>query len=706
MSILRDAHDIVINACEFTSNNINLSISNGIDVLLSTSTPEAAVDAGERDYDPRCYPGTREQYINDITSWATSNHSDQLPIYWMKGPAGVGKSTIAQTCAKAMKDSGHLGAAFFFSVNGRRKDSTRFFPTLAYQLATALPDYRKIVDDRVHNDKTPVTKTMSSQFESLIVEPLQALREQGIELRRRPIIVDGLDECESQDAQAEIIRLIATSAQAKLTPFCWAIFSRAEPHIASTFALAHVSPLCQVVYLPISRDTDKDVELYLRGGFKSMLQRRNIMLSSPWPAEEDIKKLVGAAAGLFAYAATVLRFIDKHSIAGFQETLQAVLDVIAKPGFHPLPVFSNLDNLYTLVLKRVPSDILRTMKVLLCWMSLHDWDNRHLNVALVSNLTGISEAAFKSICHYLQAVVAYQEPSQSVREFAATVNLARPYYHQDSSFELNASLISQLLEIHGTIAFLHKSFLEYLRDSTRSSAFYPQSSDIIRQVWDCQYQQHVRYASGYVIEGLRLKLAARTASSSTLLSWPQGSEFVDSFLALFAMQYSTINTRFLWTMAGFPDPLASVREPDHRKTLIAEGMVYGLGQLDYSSECIQIMEGTIFGCISLEKYDKFDSAHFQARLKKAEKAGLIKAFHLRFPSVLASMINLYSRHKPGTSHALYKVGRGEKSVILYWKLNAKKRYLHQFRTVDYERAIQIYEAEIFRIWDESWVPPS
>ncbi|KAF5356739.1 hypothetical protein D9756_006404 [Leucocoprinus leucothites] len=227
----------------------NSSGESGIDIILAASTPEAAVDAGERDYEPACCPGTREQYIKDVTSWATTSDSDQLPVYWMKGPAGVGKSAIAQTCAKAMKDSGHLGAAFFFSVNGPRKDHTRFFPTLAYQLATILPDYREVVNRRVLNDKTLVTKTMSSQFESLIVEPLRALKEQGKEVPRRPIFIDGLDECESQDAQAEIIKLIAASAQAKSTPFCWAIFSRADLRIVATFALTRVSSLCQVVYV-------------------------------------------------------------------------------------------------------------------------------------------------------------------------------------------------------------------------------------------------------------------------------------------------------------------------------------------------------------------------------------------------------------------------------------------------------------------------
>ncbi|KAF5356782.1 hypothetical protein D9756_006413 [Leucocoprinus leucothites] len=680
MSASLGPHDFVITGGEFIGRqNVRVHQANGpsgINILLEASTPEAAVDAGERDYDPRCYPGTREQYIKDVTSWATTNDNNQLPIYWMKGPAGVGKSAIAQTCAKAMKDSGHLGAAFFFSVNGRRNDHTRFFPTLAYQLATTLPDYRKIVGSRIYNDKTLLTKTMSTQFKSLIVEPLQELREKGREVRRRPIFIDGLDECESQDAQVEILKLIAASAQAKSTPFCWAIFSRPEPQITSTFALVHISSLCCIVYLPISHNNDKDIELYLRTGFENMLQRRNMVLSSPWPTEEDISKLIDAAAGLFAYAATVLCFIDKHSYAGFRETLQAVLDVIAKPGFHSLPIFSNLDSLYTLILQRVPDDILRPIKVLLCWMTLSGQEGQDLNVVALCNLFGISETTFKSIYHYLQAVVAYQEPSQSIGELVPLVDLAQPFYHQGSLFEPSVSLRYQLLEIHGTLTFLHKSFLEFLRDSTRSSTFFPHTAEIVMELWDCQLQQQVDRASGYVIQGPRLELAPGTASSSTLLSWPHGNL------------------------------LLLLKKLHHRKFLIAERLIDGLSWSAHSHEYTQTMEGTTFRCLSPEEFEEFDWAEFQADVKGAENAGIIKAFHPRTPSIIASITNLYSQHKPGEHHGLYKLGCGENSVVWYWEYNTKKRYFHQFRTVDYDRAMRIYKAEKFKMWIESWVPPS
>jgi len=57
----------------------------------------------------------------------------------MRGPAGVGKSAIAQTCADKLAENWHLGAAFFFTVKEHNNPS-RLFTTIAYQLTTTLPN--------------------------------------------------------------------------------------------------------------------------------------------------------------------------------------------------------------------------------------------------------------------------------------------------------------------------------------------------------------------------------------------------------------------------------------------------------------------------------------------------------------------------------------------------------------------------------------
>ena len=129
-------------------------------------------------------------------------------MYWMRGPAGVGKPTIAQTRAEKMTISGLHSSL--------HRNPLRLFTTIAYQLTTTLPDYRGAVEDRIFKDNTIVEKKMSSQLKSLIVEPLQELRKQGKSIQPKAIFINGLDECVGEDARAEIIKIIASSNQGRI----------------------------------------------------------------------------------------------------------------------------------------------------------------------------------------------------------------------------------------------------------------------------------------------------------------------------------------------------------------------------------------------------------------------------------------------------------------------------------------------------------
>ena len=194
-------------ASSFVSANETLVNSAlGIDILYEASDPGTAIDSQDH-YDRRCFPGTREQYISDITYWVTESVDSPASMYWMRGPADVGKSAIAQTCAEKLKDTGHLGAAFFFTFK-KYDNPLRLFTSIAFQLTTALPDYHAVVIERISKDRSLVGKKISAQFRSLLVEPLQELGKQGKRVQPKAIFIDGLDECAGGDAQAEIIKII------------------------------------------------------------------------------------------------------------------------------------------------------------------------------------------------------------------------------------------------------------------------------------------------------------------------------------------------------------------------------------------------------------------------------------------------------------------------------------------------------------------
>ncbi|KAJ3560657.1 hypothetical protein NP233_g10694 [Leucocoprinus birnbaumii] len=282
-----------------------------------------------------------------------------------------------------------------------------------------------------------------------------------------------LDECVSKDAQAEIVKLIGSCVQHQSTPLQWAILSREEPWVISTFAPPHISSHCQVIYLPISCDINREIEAYMHGEFKSIVHHRlgNMALSSPWPTD-DIQNLVDGAAGLFIYAATILRFINSHLHSGFREALQAVLDFIVNPRLHSLPVFANLDRLYALILQGVPADISYLTNLLLYRMSWGSPVNPFYVVSLCNQLS-ISETVFKSICCYPHVVLVYHDPP--AQPFAWDFDSGCSYLEQDTSLKPNITLNDQLLQAHGTIRFLNKSVYDFLGDHERSGSIFNHS---------------------------------------------------------------------------------------------------------------------------------------------------------------------------------------------------------------------------------------
>ena len=89
----------------------------------------------------KCTPNTCVTILEGIREWAKDGSVDSPPVYWVNGPAGIGKSTIAYTIAHDFDDElpRILVGTFFcsrqFETTRRQKD---IIPTLAYQTRTSL----------------------------------------------------------------------------------------------------------------------------------------------------------------------------------------------------------------------------------------------------------------------------------------------------------------------------------------------------------------------------------------------------------------------------------------------------------------------------------------------------------------------------------------------------------------------------------------
>ena len=110
-----------------------------IDVLKPHISEAAMHDSLARYPPPRCHPTTRERVLEIISDWINDSYPRQR-IMWLNGPAGAGKSAIAQTIAERYKDN-RLAASFFYLRNTPdRGAADRLFVTLAWQLAKSIPE--------------------------------------------------------------------------------------------------------------------------------------------------------------------------------------------------------------------------------------------------------------------------------------------------------------------------------------------------------------------------------------------------------------------------------------------------------------------------------------------------------------------------------------------------------------------------------------
>ncbi|EKM77979.1 hypothetical protein AGABI1DRAFT_60911, partial [Agaricus bisporus var. burnettii JB137-S8] len=276
-----------------------------MDKLLQHTIIGAEFDSSDRHPPPKCHPGTRLAIIERCKNLIVQCDGKEK-MRWVVGGAGVGKSAIMQIVAEEIP----ADASVFFSVNGRN-DGTKFFLTIAYQLAVKYEPYRQFIRNAINRDPSLLRKSLPAQFRKFIVDPFidQHLFNPS---QRFVIIIDGLDECDNPKTQREILGLISDFCiKYSASPVVWFVASRPEPHITSFFDNARVKPVYTKEEVEIDSDEAcAEVQTYLRDELNEIkLAYPTLRSKREWPTGLEFTKIATAAGGLFAYASTVVRFI-------------------------------------------------------------------------------------------------------------------------------------------------------------------------------------------------------------------------------------------------------------------------------------------------------------------------------------------------------------------------------------------------------------
>jgi len=257
---------------------------------------------------------------------------DNLALFflWMYGPAGAGKTAIAQTIAELCAEANLLAASFFFSRTAAgRNDNSRLVATLTWQLIQSIPEIREHVLTLLERDPSIVSRAPATQMRTLIIDPLNMIPKEVLNQRPRFIIIDGLDECSDEQLQRRFLNIIGKATADARFPLRFLITGRPESHIQDAFHRFQ----SQVLRIDLAKTHGwyRDIEKYLKEEFTRIASEQQLD-SSAWPGEQIIHDLVTKSCGQFVYVTTILRFVgDEYNSAVSQ--LEIVLGLKPIIGF-------------------------------------------------------------------------------------------------------------------------------------------------------------------------------------------------------------------------------------------------------------------------------------------------------------------------------------------------------------------------------------
>ncbi|KAJ5335724.1 uncharacterized protein N7506_005660 [Penicillium brevicompactum] len=301
---------------------------------------QAAFDSYDNQHS-ECLPGTRIDLLREIEEWAKSPHGKC--IFWLNGMAGTGKSTISQTVASRLQEQQLLGASFFFRRGEEdRGTAKRLFPTLTEQMVNRVPQMLPRVQKAIDDDPNISEKVLREQFERLLLDPLCGIEQQE-ETTRRVIVIDALDECDSEDDIRIILRLLPRVQKSTSVQLRFLLTSRPELPIRLGFegiTDAHQDLVLHEIEKPV---IEHDISLYFEDQFLRLKQKRSF--PPDWPGAAATKILVDRAVPLFIAAATICRFIGDVKWNP-QKRLEAILT-------DQSTYVSKMDSTYVPVLKQL-----------------------------------------------------------------------------------------------------------------------------------------------------------------------------------------------------------------------------------------------------------------------------------------------------------------------------------------------------------------
>jgi NACHT domain len=308
---------------------------------------DAPFNAYSRQQDPTCLPDTRVDLLQEIYTWA--GRQDRRFIYWLNGLAGTGKSTIARTVARTYFENGQLSASFFFSRGGGDVgNASKFFTTIAVQLAQKSQSLQRHICDTLRKNNDVATQSLGDQWRQLVLGPLSKLSGDSYPFSYI-LVIDALDECDNDEDILTILKLLAEAQTLRMVQLRVLLTSRPEIPIRHGFYQMPETERQDFVLHHMSLSiVDHDIAIFLKYNL-GLISQKKPSLGAGWPGEKTVKQLVQIASGLFIWAATACRFIQEVEKAFLiRKRLAAILQTSSSIEEHKPE--KHLNKIYTTVL--------------------------------------------------------------------------------------------------------------------------------------------------------------------------------------------------------------------------------------------------------------------------------------------------------------------------------------------------------------------
>ncbi|KAJ2928482.1 hypothetical protein H1R20_g8640, partial [Candolleomyces eurysporus] len=280
-----------------------------------------AGEEGEKLHRDVCTPGTRVRILYNIVNWANDTSPESQSVFWLFGPAGSGKSSIAYTIARRFEltcdvaDTITLGGNFFCSRQFNESRSVaHIVRTIVYHLSLKCEAFANVL--RRSGKFDTIYQGPRAQLTDLLVGPWvesqSIVSKDSTTAPRYLVVIDALDEVENKGGPAFLRALLDVINENYLPGLKFFVTSRSDPDLVAYVDSFERKQLYRLQDVE-KEEVEADIETYLATNLPHFI------------GQDEMMGLVRFAAGLFICAATLAKYLTRHTPPEQSELLENLL---------------------------------------------------------------------------------------------------------------------------------------------------------------------------------------------------------------------------------------------------------------------------------------------------------------------------------------------------------------------------------------------